>query len=162
MKKKNIIAAVLFLAFAIAVWIISGSSVTKLPARLSVNQLGNDFFPKLVSVLMAFLAVLLLLQTLFARPGNPVNEDMPEEDKPSRRELLFPLAGLVLMVLYLLAIETLGYVVDTALLIVAVLALFRCRKWLYYVVTPLVGSLGVYLLFTRVFLVILPAGILPL
>ena len=66
------------------------------------------------------------------------------------------------MVMYLIIIEPIGFVLSTAMLILALLGLFRCRKWYYYVVTPLIGSLGVYMLFTRVFLVILPVGILPI
>ena len=162
MKKKNIIAVVLFLAFAVAVWFISGSFVTKLSARLSANQLGNDFFPKLVAVLMAILSLILLAQTIFSKPGSPVNQDPPEEERPTRKELVLPAIGVALMVMYLIIIEPIGFVLSTAMLILAFLALVRCRKWYYYVVTPLIGSLGVYMLFTRVFLVILPVGILPI
>ena len=161
MKKKNLIAAGLFLALAIFVWVTSGSCVPKLSARFSANQLANDFFPKLVSVLMGGLAVLLVIQTLHAKPGSPVIEES-DEDKPTKKEMLMPAAGLALLVLYLVLIEPLGYVIDTFLLCVFYLALFRCKKWYYYAVTPLVASLGVYMLFTRVFLVILPRGILPL
>jgi len=113
------------------------------------------FFPLLASVVLVALSVVLLVGEFRRAPSG---EEAPKgETLASMVPALSAMAGLIL---YIPALEWLGFLIATALLVAVLLAVFGLRNILAYVAAiPLIAG-GSYLLFH--FLLDLPLPVGPL
>jgi len=124
----------------------------------SYSRVGPRFFPFLVAAGLLLCGALLVVQALrgHAAPAE-AGEDVDTEVPPD----LVAVAGVgAALVVYLLLLETAGFVLASALLFWGVALAFGSRSWLR---DPLIGlALGmtVYLAFTRLLGLRLPAGVL--
>lgn len=115
--------------------------------------LGSDLFPKFTLITILVLAVLMVVQTFYAK-GRPASKAAPQ----MRGDVARPYAVFGLSLLYALEMYLIGYLaasVLTALLLAPVLGVKR--KLLYGLITGAV-ILFIYVLFNLFLMVQLPIG----
>ena len=148
LKKKpfsELVIGVICMALGMAVFIAAGNLQT---VKLGIGPAG---MPKFVAVL---LVVLGLAQTATAlRSGvNP-----PKFDVDKRAASLFA-AAVAMSVIYVLLVDTVGFLIMTPLLLVGLMILFGERNLIKMLVISIVTTVCIWLLFTKVFMIFLPVG----
>lgn len=138
------------------------------PVRQSPG-LGPRVLPLVVSVGLLLCGVLLVL-TATRRHDEGVEEALLREDEDAVMGLLDPdeppvpvrglLVVLALLVVYAVAFIPLGFVLSTTLFLGTVTTFVDPRRWIRNWVFAAALSGAVYLLFTEVLAVVLPAGLL--
>ncbi|MDR2589266.1 MAG: tripartite tricarboxylate transporter TctB family protein [Spirochaetales bacterium] len=156
-EKKNIISGFFFLALSVFIYAVSYT--IKL---VKADSLGPQFFPRLVSFIMAQLAVYLIAVNALRLRRNR------EKTEKKIFKLNIPLiVTSVLLVAYGLLINSLGFIVTTMLYlfvqIYMLLPLECLKKRSYMIITACVSLLTpvfIYYLFYMAFNIFLPVGIL--
>lgn len=120
----------------------------------ALSQPGAGFFPRILTLLLAALALVLLVRGL-ARPGVAFTE--PWTDRSTRRRLVLMTGALVF---YVAAVGTLGYLVTTAALFVVMVRWVGGRGWAHALIVAVLCSAGSWYVFGRLLRVNLPAGAL--
>ena len=124
------------------------------------SQIGPRFFPFLVAAGLLLCGVLLLVQALRGKAA-PAEES--EDVDPAARVDWWPVALLgVALVADILLIEIIGFVLSSALLFWGAAFGFGSRHYLRDALIGLMLASVVYLAFTRLLDLNLPAGILPI
>jgi putative tricarboxylic transport membrane protein len=166
---RDIAAGLVLLGLAVTVW-LAAEAIPKSPLG---GQIGADGFPKLLAGSLGVLAVLLIGQTLLARRGSAVRaaSARPVEPSASPREPMetasagrhhMRAAGMLAIgVLYVALLETLGFVLSTLLLLLAVALYNGRRPTLGLAAVAVIGAALLYVLFVRLLGVPLPPGIWP-
>ena len=158
----NLIFAALLFIFGI---IYYGASID-IPSNMLEDPVGASGFPKLVSLLVIGLSVILLVQSVqrwrTARVAGPLElaPDEPHEDERAKfrkSALLF-----LTIVAFLALFNVAGYAVSIALLLLAVFLQNGTKFGWMPVVTAVVGATAFHLFFAELLGVRLPAGILRL
>jgi putative tricarboxylic transport membrane protein len=131
----------------------------KFPQLHLSDPLGPQAFPRLLGIGLLLTAVALLVETLRAKkPKSPAGERKAAGEGQYHAIVV----GVVIWTaLYFAAFEWLGYALSTSLYLLGLMAYFRRGKWLSNGLTSVLYSFGSYVLFTRLLLVSLPAGLLP-
>jgi putative tricarboxylic transport membrane protein len=132
----------------------------QLPSLEIGDPLGPKAFPRLLGVGLVITAVVLLFEILRARRQAPTAPAEPK-DPLDRGAQLVVTAAAVWTLLYFLVFETLGYVLATAIYLLALMIYFNKGKWTANVLTAVLFSAGSYLIFTKLLGVNLAPGILP-
>ena len=119
-------------------------------------QIDADAIPKMLGFLLLFLAVLLFFSKQEETEAERQKRTIPKADVL----MLLSVCGFILA--YIILLEIVGFVIMTMTFV------YFCSWYLGYKnhkvngITSVVFSLSIYLLFTRLLLISLPAGILPL
>ena len=149
--RSNIAVAAILLALAGYIFLAARA----LPiGTLRVPQ--TAFFPKTLALLLAVLALVLLAQTLFG------NETLRGSEKIDTAGWFRIGATLATMAGFALALEPLGYLVTTFLLMVLLLRAIEAQSWRKVIAVALATSLISYAIFAWLLGVPLPAGVLGL
>lgn len=148
--------------------IVIGSVYLYLAYQLRVSALddsmGPSGMPKIYGWLLVGLGAILVIQALFARRaavagGVSEGDDKGEWDGQGRR--IAWAAGLLLIgIAYLFVVETLGYLISIALLIIVTAAYLGAGIKGRVVVIGLGGAVFLYAMFVALLGVRMPAGIL--
>ena len=133
---------------------------------VALNLIKADFFPRLDAALLLVLGVILVVSGfLKAKQAQPeAGETVPFWKNDGTISML---ETLVLLVLYIGLMKPLGFVITTVFYLIAQMYTLTPREkrtkrnLALFVVISLITSLAIYLLFTKVFYLMLPAGILP-
>jgi hypothetical protein len=137
------------------------------------GRLGPDVWPQALLVLLIVACALGIVSSLLASrgspstpsrseapsappPGAPSNE---EPEAPSRYGLVA--AGMALFLAYPVALEYLGFVVATFLLMTLFLLIGLWRNLIGVLATGAIGTLGLFYVFRGVVYVSLPLGVEP-
>lgn len=147
MRKSVTITAILFLALALGAFI----EARKLPfGRVSAPQPG--FFPLILSVMLAIISLLVLVEALKGR-----EEDSVVGERLSRKGI-----GLALGALFAFAFlfESLGYLVTTFLFVAFLMRAMDREKWGLAIAVAFSASFVSYVLFGWLLQTPLPAGFL--
>lgn len=149
----------LLLALAVvAIGIVTIADGLSQPASTSASGLGAGQFPIIVGTFTTALGVLLIVQTLRGRLGEP---DAAEGDVDVARVRGWQLAlAAAALVLFALTVDVLGYPIAAAITFVAVAFATGAKRWVVTAAIAIVLSLGIFYLFTLVLRIQLPAGIL--
>jgi putative tricarboxylic transport membrane protein len=124
----------------------------------SASGVGAGFMPKIVGVVVIVLSLALMVQVARRRLGQP---DDAEGDVDVRKTRWVPLAVCVAAVLVFIAgVETLGYVIVSSVAFWLTAWAVGARHVLRTAVIGVVLALVVYLAFTRLLDISLPAGVL--
>jgi putative tricarboxylic transport membrane protein len=145
MRKSITITTILFLALALGALI----EVRKLPfGRVSAPQAG--FFPLILSVLLAIISLLVLVEALKGR----------EDSSVVWERLSWKRISLALGALFAFAFlfESLGYLVTTFLFVAFLLRVLDREKWRLTVAVAFSASFLSYILFGLLLHTPLPAG----
>ncbi len=127
-------------------------------ASKSASGVGAGFMPKVVGVLLIALSLALIVQVARGRLGEA---DESEGDVDVRRTQWVPLAICVAAVLIFIAgVEPLGYIIVSSIVFWLTAWAVGARHIVRTAIIAIVLSLVVYLSFTRLLDISLPAGIL--
>lgn len=129
---------------------------------------GPGFFPLVLGSLLGFLSLLWIVQELNTKPGTPPADSqaplMAPDSVAVPQEQEVPLgwrsAAAIVGSLVVLAIlmPLIGYQLSMLLFLIFHLKVLGRRRWLLTSLVSVVGSIGVFVLFTRVLTVNLPAA----
>jgi putative tricarboxylic transport membrane protein len=133
-------------------------ATTLIPSLEIGDPLGPKAFPRLLGIGLIVAAGLLLVEMLKDRK---LQLATPESTEPKDTRHLWVLAGVVVWTgLYYAALQTLGYIVDSAIYLLALMAWFNRGKWIANGLTAVLYSVLSYIMFVKLD-VNLPKGILP-
>ena len=121
-------------------------------------RVGPRFFPFLVAFGLLLCGVLLLIQALRGQTAPPEEAEDADVNAPVDYRAVGIIAGA--LVLYVLLLETAGFIVASAVLFWGVAVAFGSRAWFRDPLVGLVLALVVFEAFTRLLGLRLPAGIL--
>lgn len=143
----------LFLIILGVVFIFMSYRLPKYP----LVPVDADAMPIFLGFLLVFLSVI-----LFFTKDQLVNEEIKEKpkkglDQNTRKLLIFG----VIVFLYILVLETLGFLITTALFIFITTLLLGYQKHIRNIIVALAIPIGFYYLFSAVLKISLPQGILP-
>ncbi len=139
-------------------WILFSLAVVNLTSRLSFGSLhepGPGFFPLLTSLVILGLSLAVLIRSLLQ--GRPRMTGIGAE---LLKSLVKVSPVLILLFLYAVLLDTLGFLIVTFLLIFLLLEVIYRQKWWVGLITALAGSLGSYLIFQVWLQSQLPKGLL--
>ncbi len=131
----------------------------QLPSLEIGDPLGPKAFPRLLGVCLVITAGVLLLEILRGRKG--AHARLPAEPDPRTRGSYFVVAGVVVWTfLYILAFESLGYILATTIYLFALTSYFNAGKWVTNALTSVLFCMGSYWMF-KILGVSLAQGVLP-
>ena len=149
MKKPNLIINVLWMVFSLAVCLESW--------RLNVGDLhapGPGFLPFITGLLLAFLALIAFIQALKEKFS-------PEKKSLTLRNNLMKVGVLAgALVLYVLLLNTLGFIIGTLLLLLFLFRIMEPLKWRTVLFASVITLAAAYVLFDFFLGTRLPKGIL--
>lgn len=148
MKKKPFSELVIGVAFAVLGVAVLLLSTTLQHVKLGIGPGG---FPTFVAVLLLALGGIQIWDTLH------VGFSAPKFTADRRQTLLF-LSAVALAVLYVLLVPVAGFLLATPVLVFCMMMLYGNRKYLLCAAISILATVAVWLLFTKVFLIFLPAG----
>jgi putative tricarboxylic transport membrane protein len=128
------------------------------------GRAGPDLWPKIILGLMILTCAIGIIKSFLARSAPGVNilkllaPQAEDEEESTRTWPHLALAGCALFAAYVVAIEYLGFVIDTILLIGAFLWIGRYRNWIVIALSSVIGSLAFFFVFRRIVYVSLPLG----
>lgn len=136
------VAGGLLLALAVSVFAYTFT----FPAPLQPLDPGVTAFPRMVAVLIGVLSLVLLVR--------------PQEGEalPRGRSTLQVVGTVLLLSVYAVALDRLGFVITTILFLLAELLLIDVRRPVYLILVPLGLGVGLYYIFRVLLEVPLPAS----
>jgi len=164
---------VVVLAIVIVLYVFAGRIDFVAPG----GRIGPNFWPKAILILALITCTYEVVKTLFfAKDGDRELEGMlgtvlkstagaaddtneQEAEGPLHPRLLW--AGIALTILYLFAVEKLGFFLTTALYLGAFMWIGRYRRIGVIVATSLIGALAFVFVFMKIVYVSLPLGVEP-
>ncbi len=121
----------------------------------TIHEPGSGFLPFLASCFICLMALVVLLQTLFAqRPMDKISSLWKETSW--RR----PLAIAIILVGYIFSLERLGFLLTSMAILFLMFKGVEKLSWLKATVISVTVSLGAFLLFTKILKATLPRGFL--
>jgi len=147
--RSNIAVAAVLLALAGYIFLAAGT----LPfGTIRVPQ--TAFFPRTLAVLLGIMSLILLARALAGREALGGGEKIETQGWIRIAVTLMTLAG------FALALEHLGFLLTTFLLMISLLRAIEAQKWRKVVVVALATALISYAIFSWLLGVPLPAGLL--
>ena len=143
-KPGDIVVGLFFLAIGIAFAIGSVKLKIGVPTEPKAG-----FFPFIDGIILIALSVLFLFQTWRGRAG----------DSPAFGKVGGPAIVVLALILYVAALDTLGYVIATALLSAVVLRVMETKPGTLVLVSLILAVIS-YVLFDRLLCVTLPPGLM--
>ncbi len=125
----------------------------QIPVMFFGDPLGPRAFPRLIAGLLALSALLWLAETIAARRAARGAE--------ASGPVLVPIGVLAWFGLYVLSLETLGFVIGSVLFLLGLLVVFHAGRWMTNLAVALLVPVGAQILFSRLLAVPLPAGPIP-
>ena len=129
-KTTDVVISILLILVAAWIWHIADN----FPTGTVVDPMGPAFWPKLLAYGIGFFSLALLIVTLVRRPRSAVAEpakrvDAADESVEEEEFSPFRFFGvMVLLALYLVMLQTLGYFLGTPLLVLGVLLILGVRN----------------------------------
>jgi len=149
LKKKKpfseLVIGIACMALGVAVFIAAGNLQQ---VKLGIGPSG---FPKFIAVVLGILG---LAQTATALSGGV---EAPKFNVDKRAASLFA-AAVAMSVAYVMLVTQVGFIILTPLLLIGMMFLFGERNIVKMAVIAIITTACVWLLFTEVFLIFLPAG----
>jgi putative tricarboxylic transport membrane protein len=132
-----------------------------IPSLQIGDPLGPKAFPYLVGIGLVISALWLLVEILQGRRSAPAAPPTAAESAANRHTALL-IGGVVAWTAFYFAVfEPLGFLVATPPFLLGLMAWFNRGRWLANLLTAVLFTLGVYLLFSKVLGVALAQGVLP-
>lgn len=145
--------------FAVVLAAVYLYATGRFPVLHLSDPLGPQAFPRLLGIGLLLSAAGLLIETLrAAKSGSPAGEVKASGEG---RYYAVVAGATIWTALYFAAFEWLGYAISTSIYLLALMAYFRRGKWISNSLTSALYSFGSYVIFKKLLLVALPAGLLP-
>lgn len=148
MKKVNVLLAVLLMGLGIFYAYLTAH----LPDRNLPNTLGSNFMPWVLVGCLLLLSLLLLIKTVFG--SSPEQFDFSISPKEGFGVIFLTVCVFAYVKLMLL----IGFVLATPIFLALLMLITGSRKWKEIVLVSIFATFGIYLLFQKIFQVILPRG----
>lgn len=148
---SEIISGIVFLVAAAILWVLVPSQID----TLETSAVNAQTIPRIAIGGMFLFSLGLLLQGVFANEKKVVILNRSTFASESfRKEMRSVLYALILLA-YIVLLTSVGFLISTALLVVAILLFYGARKWYYYAI-PLAMVGVVYFVFKTLLHVSLP------
>ncbi|HEX3099123.1 MAG TPA: tripartite tricarboxylate transporter TctB family protein [Usitatibacter sp.] len=128
-------------------------------AAAKVGQLGPDFWPRAVLVLLMIVCAIEIGRHALSAAVAPAAEAAAADEGPRFPRLLA--AGMLITALYVPGMDYLGFFLATVAYLAAFMVVGRYRRWGVIATTSIVGSLAFVYVFMKVVYVSLPLGVGP-
>ncbi|MBW7571411.1 tripartite tricarboxylate transporter TctB family protein [Caproiciproducens faecalis] len=160
--RKNIFSGIFFLLFAAFIYIESNFiNLSK------ADPIGPQFFPRVIAIVMAILAVVQIVKNWVVLKKEKVQQtDEKAETKKSSSKMAFWLT-VAMLIVYPLVIQYVGFIILTSVYLFCQIFLLlpegsiRSKKnVIKAAIISVVFTVCVYFLFTKMFLIFLPSGLL--
>jgi len=130
------------------------------------GQLGPEFWPKAVLVLLMVTCALEILRAAIAPPARPsalanAKQGHGEGDEEEPRYPALLISGIALTMLYVPGMQVLGFFLATVVYLAAFMLVGRYRRFGVIATTSVVGSVVFVFVFMKIVYVSLPLGIGP-
>ena len=159
MKKAEYIISIGLCIFGVFIFITTNT----IPLMVAVEKssvINSRFFPKLLSVLLIILSIIMSAENYFKKASDGVRESDDKKESQTGNHAWMRLIVLgVLCLLYFFAFEPLGFLVSSALFMFGFSLILKTRKWYVILSLSVVSPLLVYLLFNTLLGAPLPEGI---
>lgn len=149
MKKTDIITGIIFFILGISILI---STYHFKQTLIMDNYLGASFFPRIVSIILIFLSIILI----FSGWKNKYNE----HDEPSiftKEKIIRPFIVIGALLISIFMLNITGFCITSVLLFWSILLISKATKRSYFITAPVFIGI-VYFIFRYIFLVQLPVG----
>lgn len=137
---------------AIGTWVLIEAA--KMPAD-HIMKIGPSYYPSLLAVALIGLSAALCVQGALGKKGGDF-ESIDFSSFGVYRALIALASALV----YVFLMRPLGFLPATTLFVLALMLLLGSRKPLELILVPPLAALGVWLVFDRLLMITLPAGLL--
>jgi putative tricarboxylic transport membrane protein len=154
MNKKNIGLGVFSIAFGIGMLLLSNGI-----RDFAAVGVGAKFFPRIAGVGFILIGALLVLQQRSALADGTSSEKATSYDRSANLSVVLSMG---LLTLYLILVPRLGYIISSTIYIFGqTLILNRGAKphYLRFALIAIISAGVTYILFVKVFRVMIPAGI---
>lgn len=146
MKKANYVVILILTIFTALVFYLS----SQLPDLSSGSVTGPEFFPNLLAITLVFLLVLLFISTVRMKENTEL-------------ELLSPIAiktykTMVIILTYLLAMNYLGFIVSTVILLFVLLSFLGRFDLIKNLIISVGATAVIYIIFKIILSVPIPSG----
>jgi putative tricarboxylic transport membrane protein len=145
---KMIISAVIFIT-SLFLYYEAG----KFRQLKAVEQIGPDFWPKIILILLCILSFIALLSDILKKPTEKFNTDTLSNETKKRF-----LITLICIFTYIIILHYVGFAISTPIFIfIFMLILGEQRKWLIFL-TSILMTAAVIIIFSKFFLLAIPRG----
>ena len=151
MGNKDLRMAIMMMVIFI---VLFGLSFTFQKSGVLTTHTTAAFFPRVVLLVAMFLTLIIILQSL--RKGEETAATKTKDAAATRRVVL----SMIWSILFGFGVSYLGTLVSMALFIGGIMLIWGFRNWRVIAANSLITPVVVYLIFKKVLLVQLPAGIL--
>ncbi len=132
--------------FALLIFSFFGVTVGKEIVHLKTQGLSAAFFPNLLFVVLAICGFVLIYQGWRREQKSPLPQFIWSK--------LIP--WFVLLAAYALVFEYAGFIIATILFVIVSMLLLGERRLVWLGAVPLISSFGIYFLFSKVFMIVMP------
>lgn len=164
-RKSDIIFSIVLLGIvAVLYWQIIPAQIS-VPAMIKSPYLSPAFSPRVFTLYLGIMAVILLLISLTNREKSKPAKDLASGEKKMKlkiavKEQLLVFAIWLACVLYIFSIYLIGIIIPSALLLGCLMFLFGQKRWTIIVSILIIVPLTLYLFFHELANVSFPKGIL--
>ncbi len=134
---SEIISGLIFSLVGLVLWFLIPSQVQ----TLEKTAINAQTFPRIAIGGLVLFSIGLLLEGLFTKEKREIVVTAESFRSTAFKKEMRSVVYALFLIVYCLLIGRLGYIISTALLVVAVMLFYRARKWYYYAI-PL-GMVGV-------------------
>lgn len=149
MKKKDMILGIASIVLGVAAYL--GSS--RFPTGTSADTLGAAFFPRLVAVIVMVLGASIIIGALRKKEDEKAAGKKAASKPVSHRRVI---AIIALLFVYYFALLNIGYISSTFMLIMVGAYILNYKNIKVTLIVSSCISIGLYLLFTKVFYIRFP------
>lgn len=148
---SEIISGIVFLVAAAILWVLVPSQID----TLETSAVNAQTIPRIAIGGMFLFSLGLLLQGVFANEKKVVIINRSTFASESFRKEMRSVLYALFLLAYIVLLTFVGFLISTALLVVAILLFYGARKWYYYAI-PLAMVGVVYFVFKTLLHVSLP------
>lgn len=149
-SKADIVAAICLLLVSLLVFWISKDFPS------SKTGIGVSTFPKLLAGLLIIFSIVIIIQAI-KNSSFSKKEPTFKEFKKGHKLIV---AVIIILIIYIQMLEVLGFILSSFLLLITLMFVFGERRKIILLLVPLLFSVILYLVFSKMAMVFLPEGII--
>ena len=149
-SKADIVAAICLLLVSLLVFWISKDFPS------SKTGIGVSTFPKLLAGLLIIFSIVIIIQAI-KNSSFSKKEPTFKEFKKGHKLII---AVIIILIIYIQMLEVLGFILSSFLLLITLMFIFGERRKIILLLVPLLFSVILYLVFSKMAMVFLPEGII--
>lgn len=149
-SKADIVAAICLLLVSFLVFWISKDFPS------SKTGIGVSTFPKLLAGLLIIFSIVIIIQAI-KNSSFSKKEPTFKEFKKGHKLIV---AVIIILIIYIQMLEVLGFILSSFLLLITLMFVFGERRKRILLLVPLLFSVILYLVFSKMAMVFLPEGII--